>query len=107
APERRAPGANEPEGRRGAGSTPTGSGEGLSGSRSERRERLVEVYRKAAVCELCPLSETRTNVVFGAGNADAELMFVGEAPGAEEDRQGLPCVGRGGALFTEMVAVLG
>src|SRR5436190_16142771 len=107
APERRAPGANEPEGRRGARSTPTGSGEGVSGSRSERRERLVEVYRKAAVCELCPLSETRTNVVFGAANADADLMFVGEAPGAEEDRQGLPFVGRAGALLTELLAGIG
>ena len=44
----------------------------------------------------CPLSETRNQVVFGAGNADADLMFVGEAPGAEEDRQGLPFVGRAG-----------
>src|SRR6266540_2231517 len=52
-----------------------------------RREALVEVYNRASVCELCPLAETRNTVVFGAGNADADLMFVGEAPGAEEDRQ--------------------
>jgi uracil-DNA glycosylase len=58
-----------------------------------RRERLVEVYNQASICERCPLSETRNRVVFGAGNADADLMFVGEAPGAEEDRQGLPFVG--------------
>jgi uracil-DNA glycosylase len=69
----------------------------------KRRERLVDVYREASVCELCPLSETRTNVVFGAGNADADLMFVGEAPGAEEDRQGLPFVGRAGALLTDLL----
>jgi uracil-DNA glycosylase family 4 len=79
----------------------------VSETREERRERLVEVYREASVCELCPLSETRANVVFGAGNADADLMFVGEAPGAEEDRQGLPFVGRAGALLTELLEGIG
>jgi DNA polymerase len=73
----------------------------------DRRERLVEVYREAAVCERCPLSETRTKVVFGSGNADANLMFVGEAPGAEEDRQGLPFVGRAGALLAELLEGIG
>ena len=72
----------------------------VSATREERRERLVEVYREAAVCELCRSAETRTNVVFGSGNSDADLMFVGEAPGAEEDRQGLPFVGRAGGLLT-------
>ena len=67
---------------------------------AERRERLVEVYREASVCTQVPACETRTNVVFGAGNADADLMFVGEAPGAEEDRQGLPFVGRAGGCST-------
>jgi DNA polymerase len=70
----------------------------------ERRDRLVELYREASRCTRCPLSEARTSVVFGAGNADAGLMFVGEAPGAEEDRQGLPFVGRAGALLTELLA---
>jgi len=79
----------------------------VSATREDRRERLVEVYREASVCELCPLSETRTNVVFGSGNADADLMFVGEAPGAEEDRQGLPFVGRAGALLTELLEGIG
>ena len=50
-----------------------------------RRELLVQVYERASKCTLCPLSETRTRVVFGAGDADADLMFVGEGPGAEED----------------------
>ena len=59
------------------------------------------------MCTRCPLAETRTNVVFGSGNADAELMFVGEAPGAEEDRQGLPFVGRAGALLTELLEGIG
>jgi uracil-DNA glycosylase family 4 len=75
----------------------------VSEPREQRRERLVEVYREASVCTKCPLSETRTNVVFGSGDADADLMFVGEAPGAEEDRQGLPFVGRAGALLTELL----
>ncbi len=51
--------------------------------------------------------ETRTKVVFGAGNSDADLMFVGEAPGAEEDRQGLPFVGRAGGLLTELLSEIG
>jgi DNA polymerase len=79
----------------------------MSATREERRERLVQVYREASVCELCPLSETRTTVVFGSGNADADLMFVGEAPGAEEDRQGLPFVGRAGALLSELLEGIG
>ncbi len=48
---------------------------------AERRERLVEVYREASVCTKCRLAETRTQVVFGTGNSDAGLMFVGEGPG--------------------------
>src|SRR5919201_6532120 len=74
---------------------------------AERRERLVEVYREAVDCQRCPLAATRTKVVFGAGNADADLMFIGEAPGAEEDRQGLPFVGRAGQLLTELLAGIG
>ena len=68
-----------------------------------RREALVELYQEASTCTLCPLSEGRTNVVFGNGDADADLMFVGEAPGAEEDRQGLPFVGRAGQLLTQLL----
>jgi uracil-DNA glycosylase len=72
-----------------------------------RREALVEVYNLASTCERCPLSETRNRVVFGAGNADADLMFIGEAPGAEEDRQGLPFVGRAGAFLTDLLEGIG
>jgi uracil-DNA glycosylase len=74
---------------------------------AERREELVRVYREAAVCTRCPLAATRTTVVFGAGNADADLMFIGEAPGAEEDRRGLPFVGRAGGLLNELLAEIG
>ena len=72
-----------------------------------RRDRLVEVYREAVDCRRCPLAETRTKVVFGAGDADADLMFVGEAPGAEEDRQGLPFVGRAGGLLNQLLEGIG
>jgi uracil-DNA glycosylase family 4 len=72
-----------------------------------RRERLVELYKEASVCTLCPLAETRTKVVFGAGHADADLMFIGEAPGAEEDRQGLPFVGRAGSILTGLLEEIG
>ena len=79
----------------------------MSGSRERRRQALVGVYNEASMCEKCPLSVTRNRVVFGAGNADADLMFIGEAPGAEEDRQGLPFVGRAGALLTELIEGIG
>lgn len=74
---------------------------------AERRDRLVEVYRAASDCTRCPLSETRTRVVFGAGDANADLMFVGEGPGAEEDRRGLPFVGRAGQLLNRMLEEIG
>jgi uracil-DNA glycosylase family 4 len=79
----------------------------LSDDAAARRERLVEVYKEASGCTLCPLARTRTNVVFGAGDADADLMFIGEAPGAEEDRQGLPFVGRAGGLLNELLEGIG
>lgn len=82
-------------------------GEGAGGEEVERREQLIEVYREASVCLKCPLSETRTKVVFGAGDANADLMFVGEAPGADEDRQGLPFVGRAGMLLNQLLEGIG
>ena len=75
----------------------------MTASPGQRREALVEVYREVAGCTRCPLHLTRTQPVFGAGNADADLVFVGEAPGAEEDRQGLPFVGRAGRLLTQLL----
>ena len=75
---------------------------------SERREALKEVLAQARSCERCSeLAASRRTVVFGAGNADAELMFVGEAPGASEDEQGLPFVGRAGKLLEELLAETG
>jgi uracil-DNA glycosylase family 4 len=74
---------------------------------SERREELVALYREARACTRCPLHASRTQVVFGNGNADADLMFVGEAPGFHEDQQGLPFVGRAGQLLDELLAGIG
>ena len=76
-------------------------------SAAERREALKGVYREARDCVRCPLPQTRTQVVFGNGNADANLMFVGEAPGANEDRMGLPFVGQAGKLLDKMLAEIG
>jgi uracil-DNA glycosylase family 4 len=64
---------------------------------------LGEVAAEAAMCTKCRLAETRTKVVFGSGDERADLMFVGEGPGAEEDRQGLPFVGRSGQLLDRLI----
>jgi DNA polymerase len=69
-----------------------------------RREQLIDLYREVRSCTRCPLAQTRTQAVFGAGNANADLMFVGEAPGAREDEQGIPFVGRAGRLLDELLA---
>ena len=74
---------------------------------AERREELVALYREVQGCQRCPLAATRTNPVFGMGDADADLMFVGEAPGAEEDRQGRPFVGRAGKLLDQLLSEIG
>jgi uracil-DNA glycosylase len=75
---------------------------------TERREQLTSVFKQARGCTRCPqLASTRTQVVFGAGNADADLMFVGEAPGAKEDEQGIPFVGAAGKLLDELLAGVG
>jgi len=65
---------------------------------------LEEVERIALACEKCELARGRTNVVFGAGNPNAALMFVGEAPGRDEDLQGIPFVGRAGQLLDKILA---
>lgn len=74
---------------------------------AERRDLLRGVYEQARSCEACALHQTRTNVVFGAGNADAELMFIGEAPGSNEDKLGLPFVGQAGKLLDKLLGEIG
>ena len=76
-------------------------------SAEERRVRLIELYREVSECTRCPLHAGRTKAVFGNGNANADLMFIGEAPGAEEDRQGLPFVGRAGQLLDQLLGGIG
>ncbi|MCW2969100.1 MAG: uracil-DNA glycosylase [Solirubrobacterales bacterium] len=74
----------------------------------QRREALKDVLAQARGCLRCTeLAATRKTVVFGMGNADADLMFVGEAPGASEDEQGLPFVGRAGKLLDQLLAEIG
>ncbi len=65
------------------------------------------LQKTVATCQLCDLHKSRTQTVFGHGNPQANWMVVGEAPGVEEDRQGLPFVGRAGQLLTNMLAAIG
>jgi len=68
---------------------------------------FAELAAEASTCTKCPLAEARTQVVFGVGDEHADLVFVGEGPGAEEDRQGIPFVGRAGQLLTKLIEGLG
>ncbi|MBE7436888.1 MAG: uracil-DNA glycosylase [Spirochaetales bacterium] len=68
-----------------------------------RRERLALLEERYRSCEHCKLSRTRTQVVFGEGNPEAELMFIGEGPGKQEDLTGRPFVGRSGELLTKII----
>lgn len=68
---------------------------------------LGTLKTEVSICEKCGLSRTRKNVVFGAGNDKAKLVFVGEAPGEDEDIQGLPFVGRAGQLLTKIIEAMG
>ena len=64
---------------------------------------LMAFEKDICECQKCPLGKTRTNFVFGSGSPKAEVLFVGEAPGADEDQQGLPFVGRAGQLLTKII----
>ena len=66
-------------------------------------ETLEKVRQDLGDCQRCKLAPKRTNIVFGSGNPKAELVFVGEAPGYDEDQQGLPFVGRAGQLLTKII----
>jgi uracil-DNA glycosylase len=69
---------------------------------------LAPIQARVAVCIKCPhLARSRTQTVFGVGNPDADLMFIGEAPGADEDARGEPFVGRAGQLLTKIIAAMG
>jgi uracil-DNA glycosylase len=68
---------------------------------------LKEIENQAKVCTKCPLSKTRNNVVFGMGSADAEIMFVGEAPGYNEDKTGVPFCGKAGEILNQLLSSVG
>ncbi len=76
-------------------------------SPNEKQAQLDELFEAMKTCHQCQFGDTRTKLVFGEGNPDARLMFVGEAPGADEDRQGRPFVGRAGQLLTRMIEAMG
>ena len=71
------------------------------------RESLEEIRKFIGDCERCKLSQGRRSLVFGDGNPDADLLFVGEGPGADEDRQGLPFVGAAGQLLNKIIGAMG
>jgi uracil-DNA glycosylase family 4 len=74
---------------------------------SNNEEQLKKVSQEMENCQLCHLSKTRHNLVFGDGNPNAQIVFVGEAPGADEDKQGLPFVGKAGQLLTKIIEAMG
>ena len=73
-----------------------------------KEQQLAPIRSRVLVCTRCPhLAASRTQTVFGTGNPDADIMFIGEAPGADEDAQGEPFVGRAGQLLTKIIAAMG
>ena len=70
-------------------------------------QSLEEIRQEIGDCRRCKLWERRHSIVFGVGNPEADLMFVGEAPGADEDAQGIPFVGRAGKLLTKIIEAMG
>src|SRR5207237_6691824 len=70
-------------------------------------ETLLTIREDLGECTRCKLHKTRNKIVFGDGSAKAELVFIGEGPGADEDAQGLPFVGRAGKLMTQMIEAMG
>jgi DNA polymerase len=95
---------------------PRGIRDGNSGTKTKLQEGLPAGERETAwsylreqveTCTRCPLHNSRTRAVFGTGNEQADWMLIGEAPGAEEDRQGVPFVGRAGKLLNSMLQAIG
>ncbi len=84
-----------------------GNDEGNRGNDENNTTIWTQLENKAKTCTLCDLHKTRKNVVFGMGNKHADLLIIGEAPGATEDAQGKPFVGRAGQLLDAMLAAIG
>ncbi|HXO29986.1 MAG TPA: uracil-DNA glycosylase, partial [Thermoanaerobaculia bacterium] len=100
---RQAGGAAGPER---SGAQEAGAGEGAEEA-AARAAALGAMAEVVAACRRCRLCEGRQKTVFGSGDPHADLMFIGEGPGAEEDRQGLPFVGRAGELLTRIIEAIG
>ena len=77
------------------------------GGEGEKHVALKALYEKYKDCTRCALGPTRIKIVFGVGNADSEVLFIGEGPGYEEDRRGEPFVGKSGQLLDKMLAAIG
>jgi len=91
-----------------APSRPANEASTTSSATDTKAERLEQLRQRILPCEKCPqLVASRSHVVFGVGNPEAELMFVGEAPGADEDLQGEPFVGKAGQLLTKIIEAMG
>ncbi len=103
----RAAAAPPPKGISARGDESIFAGERLTDASGSAAERLAEMERMVSECRLCDLHRTRTKTVFAAGPPEVELVFVGEAPGADEDASGLPFVGRAGKLLDKIIAAMG
>jgi uracil-DNA glycosylase family 4 len=75
--------------------------------REKNTPKIELLYKEVSQCQSCELHKTRSQVVFGVGNVDADLMIIGEAPGYHEDKQGKPFVGRAGQLLSSMLSSIG
>jgi uracil-DNA glycosylase len=115
-PSRMAPSSNDFMRARKPASVPPAQGPVISGFRSAslfeggdrlQDDSLEKIRADIGDCTRCRLCEQRTNIVFGVGNSKAELVFVGEGPGRDEDIQGIPFVGRAGQLLTQMIEAMG
>ena len=103
-----APGAQLPDPFAAAAAAPPPAPSEPSPDAAGKAAQLAELEAETVTgCRRCPLAGQRTNTVFGEGNPDADLVFIGEAPGAEEDKQGRPFVGRAGEMLTKWIAAMG
>ncbi len=74
---------------------------------SERSDALLQLQQQCSHCQRCALADTRTNLVFGDGCPDTPIVLIGEGPGEQEDKQGIPFVGRAGKLLDQMLDIIG
>lgn len=102
------PGSRSQEGSKGREKTAIKPGLASKGRSKDQKSRALERLRKEmGDCTQCGLHKGRTHLVFGVGNPDADLMFIGEGPGRDEDLQGIPFVGRAGQLLTKIINAMG